>query len=378
MISPFYLLCRSYTPNSAGINRVMSFVKSFSDKGIETKVVFFSPDPIYSKLCFNYPNVEFIYKWEKYYIKHSTFKYISFFLYLISFSIKLPRHSKVLVFGFSELLSFLLKRKDCEVYYEISENPEISLTTNRFFASTLDSFLNNCKKLKGLFVISNALKEYFSSKGVDESKIHVINMTVDKTRFDGIQKQNVERYIAYCGTASNNKDGVDQLIKSFALISEKYPELKLYIIGRIPNENESFGNKELVKQLGVSGKVVFTGVVPSSEIPQMLTNAEILALDRPENIQAKYGFPTKLGEYLLTGNPVVITKVGDIPLFLTDGINALIAEPDCPESFAGKLEWALSHKEEAHNIGLAGEQVALHHFDSGIETEKIISIIGLR
>lgn len=374
----FYIICRTYTPNSAGVNRFLSFVSNFSKQGINTHVVFFSPDPNYSKLNRQFPHVKFVYKWEKFYINHPLFKYLSFLLYLICFTIKLPRHSKVLVFGFSEILSFLLKRKDCNIYYEISENPEISLTTNRFFASSLDSFLNNCKKIKGLFVISNALKEYFISKGVDENKIHVINMTVDKTRFDGIQKQKVERYIAYCGTASNNKDGVDQLIKSFALISDKYPELKLYIIGKIPNESESFGNKELVNKLGISSKVVFTGIVPSSEIPQMLTNAEILALDRPENIQAKYGFPTKLGEYLLTGNPVVITRVGDIPLFLTDGINALIAEPDFPESFAGKLDWVLSHKEEALNIGLAGKQVALQSFDAGIEIEKIINIIGLR
>ena len=376
-MNSFYIVCRSYTPNSAGVNRVMSFVKSLSDKGVDTKVVFFSPDSNFSKPTFKYPHVEFLFKWDKYYLKHSFFKYFSFFLYLISFTIKLPRHSKVLVFGFSEILPFLLRRRDCDIFYEISENPEVSLTTNRFFASSLNSFLKNCQKLDGLFVISNALKEYFCSKGVEATKIHVINMTVDKTRFDGIQKQKGERYIAYCGTASNNKDGVDQLIKSFALISERYPELKLYIIGRIPKESESFGNKELVKQLGVTGKVFFTGVVPSSEIPQMLTNAEIVALDRPENIQAKYGFPTKLGEYLLTGNPVVITKVGDIPLFLTDGINALIAEPDCPESFAEKLDWALSHKEEARKIGLAGKQVALQSFDAAIETGKIISIIGL-
>ena len=376
-MSPFYIICRTYTPNSAGVNRLLSFVKSLSDRGIDTKVLFFSPDTDYSKINGSYPHIEFIYKWDKYYIKNSILKYLSFLLYILGFVIRLPGKSKILIFGFSEILPFLLRRRDCDIFYEISENPEISLTTNRFFASSLNSFLKNSQKLDGLFVISNALKEYFCSKGVDTSKIHIINMTVDKTRFEGVQKQNGERYIAYCGTASNNKDGVDQLIKSFALISDKYLELKLFIIGKIPSERESFGNKELVNQLGISNKVVFTGVVASTEIPQMLTNAEILALDRPENIQAKYGFPTKLGEYLLTGNPVVITRVGDIPLFLKDGVNALIAEPDCPESFAGKLDWALSHKEEVRKIGLAGKQVALQSFDAAIETEKIISIIGL-
>ena len=48
----------------------------------------------------------------------------------------------------------------------------------------------------------------------------------------------------------------------------------------------------------------------------------MLVLARPDNIQAKGGFPTKLGEYLATGNPVVVTKVGEIPNYLIDGVNA--------------------------------------------------------
>ena len=63
-----------------------------------------------------------------------------------------------------------------------------------------------------------------------------------------------------------------------------------------------------------------------NEVPQLLMDSEVLALDRPNSIQAQCGFPTKLGEYLLTGNPVVVTKVGDIPLFLEDGVSALLAE----------------------------------------------------
>ena len=62
--------------------------------------------------------------------------------------------------------------------------------------------------------------------------------------------------------------------------------------------------------------IVFTGIVSAADIPQILKNAAVLALDRPDSLQAQCGFPTKLGEYLLTENPVIVTKVGDIPLFL--------------------------------------------------------------
>jgi glycosyltransferase involved in cell wall biosynthesis len=85
-------------------------------------------------------------------------------------------------------------------------------------------------------------------------------------------------------------------------------------------------------------------------------------LDRPQSRQAKYGFPTKLGEYLLTGNPVVVTSVGDIPLFLKDGESAYLVEPDNIEEFAAKLDYVLSHYEESKRVGQNGREVALKHF----------------
>ena len=126
---------------------------------------------------------------------------------------------------------------------------------------------------------------------------------------------------------------------------------------------------------GISNKVVFTGVVSIQDMPQLLKDAEALVLDRPDSIQAQCGFPTKLGEYLLTENPVIVTKVGDIPKFLTDGVSALLAEERNPEDFASKIEWVLSHKEEAAEIGKRGALVALKNFNCEIETKKIIDFI---
>ena len=110
-------------------------------------------------------------------------------------------------------------------------------------------------------------------------------------------------------------------------------------------------------------------------IPQLLMNAEVLALDRPDNLQAKYGFPTKLGEYLLTKNPVVVTAVGDIPKFLKDGVSALIAKPSDAEDFSSKLIWALTHKDEAARIGRAGCSVAMENFNSFTEAQKIVKFL---
>ena len=189
------------------------------------------------------------------------------------------------------------------------------------------------------------------------------------------KKNPLERYIAYCGTASNNKDGVDELIKAYAIVHKQIQDVNLYIIGKPLSEKDESGNMRLVKELGLTDEVVFTGVLAASEIPQVLKNAEVLALARPDSLQAQCGFPTKLGEYLLTENPVVVTKVGDIPHFLEDRKTALLAEQRDAQEFAGKLIWALEHPQEAKAIGKAGAEVAMREFNCVNEAKKIYEVV---
>ena len=106
----------------------------------------------------------------------------------------------------------------------------------------------------------------------------------------------------------------------------------------------------------------------------MLVNAEALVLARPDNIQAQYGFPTKLGEYLLTGNPVVVTSVGEIPLFLKDDVNAYLAKPGDVKEIAYKIYESLTSG-KARLIGEAGKQTALESFNSDVEADKILKFI---
>ena len=78
---------------------------------------------------------------------------------------------------------------------------------------------------------------------------------------------------------------------------------------------------------------------------------------------------------MLSGNPVVVTSVGDIPLFLDDKESALIADPDDNDVFAAKLDWVLSNPDDAAVIGAKGREVALLNFNYLIETKKLINVL---
>jgi len=370
----FYFVNYSYSPNTAPTNRAMAIIKALSELSVPTQVVFFAPNKQHSRVEGTLPNIDYVYLWDKGYIDLPKLNRVSTRLYLRQFVRSLQSGDKVYVYNFPELVVALSKRSDLSVYVERTEHNDVSYHC-LVRQVKIPDFLAACRQTSGMIVISQSLKQYYIENGCNPDRVHIVNMVVDTQRFNGLQKQPSEPYIAYCGTASNSKDGVDQLIKAFALVVKRHPEYKLYIIGSTPSKKQRFGNHELVKELGIENSVVFTGAIPATRMPQMLKNAEILALDRPDNIQAKYGFPTKLGEYLLTSNPVVVTKVGDIPLFLKDGESALLANSNNVQSFADKLCWAIENPDRAKFIGENGKKVAEQSFNYLNETKKFVNII---
>lgn len=367
-MSKFYFLASSYSPNTASGNRLWAMLKVLSEMKIETEVVYFISDSQQSEA----PQLEYIhfnYYWKKLNIKNPKLQILAYaYIYSSVFLRILKPGDIVYTYGCNELLTRLVKKKDIKVYHERTEHPEVS----KFKLLNIKKYLDACSKVEKLFVISSNLKHYFSSIGVAPNKIEVINMTVDSSRFEGLAKNPQERYIAYCGKATNNKDGVNILIKAFYYVSKKHPDVKLYIIGTPPNKEDEAGNIQLVKELNLIDKVIFTGMVSHRDIPQILKNAEILALARPYSLQAEFGFPTKLGEYLLTENPVAITDVGNISDFLKDSESAMIARPNDEKDFSSKVNWLLEHPKEAFVIGKNGSRVARKQFDSKTEAMKMI------
>ncbi len=368
----FYILCDGYAPNQAYANHNMAFFRGFSELGVKAELVYIMPDTYGSIMEQEFPGIKVKYLWSKRFFKSRLLRNLNMVYSYGKFFFSLKKGDVLLLLGCSEYLYFLVRRKGVKVFHERTEHPAAyHISRFKFFR---DHYLDSCAKADGVFPISKALSDFFESNGVNHDKLQIINMVVDESRFTNVIKQKgIEKYIAYCGNGANRKDGVDLLLKSFAMISDRCPEYKLYIIGKAPSNDSE--NYRLAEELGIINRVVFTGIVPAADIPQLLTNADILALARPNSIQNTYGFPTKLGEYLLTGNPVVITKVGDIPRFLIDKESALMSDCGDIEAFANNLLWAIQNPQKAKAIGERGRIVARENFNYLKESKKIIDFI---
>lgn len=367
---------RRYLEGAAAMNRLLAYARGFAELGVEVWFYFMITNEKEEKPNIVNPKIHYVYLWEHDNSFLRRFRGLELLKNLFLFRNQVQKNDVLLLYGIEYYLfaSALSVSRFSKVFCEITEHP---FYHGDSFVKKLNArvSLSFIKKIDGLFVISCSLRDYYIAEGVKKGNVCVINMFVDTNRFTNIIKSNSEKYIAYCGYVSIRKDGVDVLIKAFSKVHTLHPDYKLFIIGRggFPEPLSFF--EDLAEEYGVKDSVVFTGEVRAEEMPQLLVNADILALARPDSLQARNGFPTKLGEYLATGNPIVVTRVGEIPHFIIDGESGVLAEESNVDDFADKLSWVIEHPELAQNIGNNGRGLVESEFSYLEQSKKALSFI---
>lgn len=375
-----YIIRDFYEPNIASINRCLAFAKGYGELGASTEVVFIIPNYQEDKVKESYSNVTFTYLWERYYPKNKYLKHIFCRLLLFRYILKLKKNDKVILYSpVNPWYLFLFSRR-VKIYNEITEHPSEYFEKKGLIGKTRYlQFKYFYKRIDGFLTISPSLNNYFVNElGISKDKVCTINMIVDSSRFENIVIKGNKSTIAYCGTISERKDGISDLIKAFKKVSTQYTDISLTLMGRFENNITKKNVQKLIKTLNIEDKVVITGVVEADQMPLLLSEAKILVLSRPQNRQAQYGFPTKLGEYLMTANPIVITDVGDFKAYLKDKEEIIYTLPDNSDDFADKLIWVLNNYEKAKKIGMNGRKVALRSFNYKIEARKVLNFIGFK
>lgn len=203
-----------------------------------------------------------------------------------------------------------------------SHGADLFALKSRFFLS-LKRFV--IKRAAGLTVVSMAMRKEIERLGVESSNVQVQPMGVDLSnafRFDGNSPRSSNE-ILFVGRLVEKK-GAKYLLQAMPLVLDHCPDAHLTIAGFGPEEHNL---KELMKELGLVGKVDFRGAVPQKELPSFYRRAALFAAPF---IQAEGGDQEGLGlvlvEALGCGCPAVVS---DVPATrdVTEGIENLITVP---------------------------------------------------
>jgi len=217
-----------------------------------------------------------------------------------------------------------------------------------------------------------AITTFLAGWAKDNSKRSLVTakipISVDTCKFsDSSQSTSPENgRCAYVGSLKY-RDELDNLIRSFHLVHKENPSAILTILGDftgLPKEKQIKWErlKSHLSELNIIGSVNLLGRVKHTNIPNILYDHDIMLLPRPFTLISKAGFPSKLGEYLAMGKPVVLTATGDIPVYLTDGVSACLVYSESVREFADKVTWLIRNPKEAKGIGARGRIIAEEHF----------------
>jgi glycosyltransferase involved in cell wall biosynthesis len=229
----------------------------------------------------------------------------------------------------------------------------------------------------GIISTSTYINDYYHRKHFESNRLYILPNLIEKpTEFDIYSEKEYPRShkirITFSGKPTWTNGG-EMLLDIFSKVHQLYNDCELIIIG------DQLGNKQLLpllkdkaQELGVANNVIFTGMISYQRVIQILQTSDIFILPRPSGKFAEAGFPTKLGEYLAARKPVIVSKVGDIPNYLTHKQNILLCKPGDIECFVENIIWLINNPSEASDIGENGFKWVIDNLDYNNATKKII------
>lgn len=389
----FVLTTEAFPNGGAPANRILSYSKGLKEQGKNIIVYCLRPADRSNSKYNNIPEGE--YEGIKYKYIHGTTqwprsrsqklktilnKYPKLYHQIIS-DTKSKNIESILISTDDCLLNielfFLAKRIRSKVFLVLDEYPRY-IRLNKQPHKTIGKLTNlfRYRFNDGMILITDNLITYYKKLASKHTKFYKLPMSVEIQRFANVTPHiNDEfQYIVYCGLEPEI-DGLDLLLEAFLNIHHDLATVKLLIVG--DNPNGLFQQyRKFVKDNNLQDKVIFTGRVPRSEIPGYLQSASLLALTRVKTITAHGGFPTKLGEYLATKKPVLVTNTGEIQSFLTNNHSAFIIEPDDIAAISNKIKHIFNNYSNALRIGENGYYVACENFDYKNQAISLVNFLS--
>ncbi|MBF0338177.1 MAG: glycosyltransferase family 4 protein [Nitrospirae bacterium] len=145
--------------------------------------------------------------------------------------------------------------------------------------------------------------------------------------------------------------GVDVLIKAMAFI----PGEVLTIVGGGDRLDEL---KQLAADIGVAGRIVFTGYVEQSQLAGYLSRARIAIIPNILHKPSIHSSPLKMFEFMALGLPIVASNIPGITDVLTDKVNVLLFEPGNVMQLATSVRHLIDNPAYAAEIAAKSKALA--------------------
>jgi len=161
-------------------------------------------------------------------------------------------------------------------------------------------------------------------------------------------------YVINVGTFESKK-GQDVLVRAFAQLRERRPDLSLVLVGRSGPQLQEL--RELIDSLGLRDWVDLRLNLPHDQTLSLIRAARVFALS---SRQEPFGIVLLEAAYFTV--PVVATRVGGVPEVVADGISGLLVPADDAAALANALGRVLDDESLASRLAHNARERTLTEF----------------
>ncbi len=181
-----------------------------------------------------------------------------------------------------------------------------------------------------------------------------------------INKKSFPAVIMYAGML-HEKYGIINLLDAFEMLDNT--EAQLWLFG------DGTARQKIEKRMADNHKIKYFGVVNHNDILKYEKQATVLVNPRnPEDEFTYYSFPSKTIEYMLSGTPLLSTKLNGIPNEYYNYIFSI--DNNSSAALAEALNNILSYSEDKLNeIGSLARNFIIEEKNSYRQAEKILNFV---
>jgi glycosyltransferase involved in cell wall biosynthesis len=168
---------------------------------------------------------------------------------------------------------------------------------------------------------------------VPPERVALVRNGVDLNLFRQHPKSQNGRFVVCYAGGFQHWQGIDLLVSAVELLPKN--GLRLKIVGFA--EGHKAIRSSIAGRLGDKAELI--NRVSQSELTSQLAAADVLVIPRPSHPAVKFAFPTKFGEYLALGKPVIVSDVDETAALVRQHACGLVSKPD-PASLAATIRTA--------------------------------------
>lgn len=242
--------------------------------------------------------------------------------------------------------------KGMKLIREISEAPYY--ITNLFWRNIIKQMY---RMFDGMIAMTTPIRDFFDGV-VSQDRFFILPMSVDASRFN-IEDNTDGKQIFYCSGGNLERDGLKDILDGFLLFHKTHPKYKLKIATPFDDKNEY--HKQIWKRMKENEDCVeYLGVLAATKIPSYISSSTCFILT-PHTDYVTKGFPTKLGEYMVSGKPVICSRIQSITENIDDGC-VIWVNTNSPSEICDALCNIVSDSTVASEIGERGRKMVLNKY----------------